>query len=456
MDLPGHAVAPPAPPPALFRAAPPESSSPRAAGLAAGAAYSIGEPTDEEQLYVEFINRSRAQPQAEAALFVATTDPEVLNAYRFFSVDLDLMTAQYAPLASLPPVSINAMLTEAARVHSLDMFQNGFQGHTGTDGSDFGQRLNRAGYTYQTGAENVYASARGVWHGHAGFEVDWGNGLGGMQTPPGHRNTIHNAAYREIGVGVVLGQTTKVGPQLVAQEFASAFNPRPLITGVVYFDFNGNQFYDVGEGIGGVTVRVSGTSTHAVTARSGGYSVPVDGNGSFTVTFQVPGLSDVTQPVTVAALANFKLNHIPPYSAPVLGGSSVAGVGVANPYVFSPVPAATAYDWRSLRRIPWIDPDGAEPGPGMFVTNTSAGYNPVATDVRRSGSASYHFAHPSPAQSQYLTLRQPLQIGADSELSYWSRLGFATANQTARVQISVDDGQTWNDLWTQAGTGASG
>ena len=59
----------------------------------------------------------------------------------------------------------------------------------------------------------------------------------------------------------------------------------PFLTGVVYYDFNGNNFYDLGEGTGGVVVTASGSSFFATTANSGGYSVPVpENNNSTTVT----------------------------------------------------------------------------------------------------------------------------------------------------------------------------
>src|SRR5262249_40375589 len=157
-------------------------------------------------------------------------------------------------------------------------------------------------------------------YGHAGFNVDWGNGPGGMQSPPGHRENIANPSFREVGVGVVDGSNGTVGPQLVTQDFGTRQSATPLITGVVYYDFNSNSFYDLAEGIGGVTVDVSSSSYHAVTASSGGYAVPVPGNGTYTVTFIAPGLATNQQQVTVAGLQNVKLDYLPTYSPPVISG----------------------------------------------------------------------------------------------------------------------------------------
>src|SRR5688572_10667862 len=77
-------VAPPTPPPIKRREAGPAEGWLHSATTV----YSIGDPTPEEQLYVEFINRSRANPQAEAGLFAASTDADVVANYDFFDVDL--------------------------------------------------------------------------------------------------------------------------------------------------------------------------------------------------------------------------------------------------------------------------------------------------------------------------------------------------------------------------------
>jgi hypothetical protein len=50
--------------------------------------YSHGDPTAEEQLLLEMVNRARANPPAEGARLASTTDPDVLSAYSFFSVNL--------------------------------------------------------------------------------------------------------------------------------------------------------------------------------------------------------------------------------------------------------------------------------------------------------------------------------------------------------------------------------
>src|SRR3954468_11033820 len=303
-------VAPPPAPPIVEGGAPFSLESPNAP---ASQLYSIGQPTNEEQYYLELINRARANPTAEGIRLAVTTDPSVVSAYTAFAVNLVLMQAQFALIAPAPPLSMNAELMNAARAHSQNMLQNNYQGHSGPDGS-ITTRL--AGYTAGANGwsigENVYAYSKSVWFGHAGFEVDWGGSAatGGMQSPPGHRQNIHSVSFREVGVGVVLGSNGSVGPQLVTQDFGTVGGLLPFVTGVVYRDLNSNGFYDPGEGLGGVTVTIANVNNYAVTASSGGYSVPVPGSGTYSVTFSGGSAPTTQKNVSVTNGQNAKADYI--------------------------------------------------------------------------------------------------------------------------------------------------
>ena len=305
-------VAPPPAPPVLT-GSPSSIASPQSP---AAQLYSIGEPTNEEQYYLELINRARANPTAEGLRLATTTDSNVLQAYSAFGVNLVLMQTQFVLIAPAPPLSMNATLTTAARAHSQNMLQNNYQGHSGPDGSLTTrlQNYTSGGNGWSIG-ENVYAYSKSVWYGHAGFEVDWGGGVlnGGMQSPPGHRQNIHSPTFREVGIGVVLGSnggSGGVGPQLVTQDFGTVGGLLPFVTGVVYRDLNSNGFYDPGEGLGGVTVTVSGVNNFAVTASSGGYSVPVSGNGNYNVTFSGGSVPTNQKSVSVVNGENAKSDYV--------------------------------------------------------------------------------------------------------------------------------------------------
>ncbi len=450
---------PQAPPPAIQAEFPVKSpalvSNSQPAAFAGTTLYSIGEPTDEEQLYLEYINRARANPAAQAVWLRDLTDPEVLNAYDYFQVDLNLMVQQISALAPAPPLAMNPRLQAAARLHSGDQLTNEFQGHFGSDGSSPGDRITAQGYNWNRYGENVFAYAKSVRHGHAGFEVDWGGSVGGMQNPPGHRVNIHNAAYREVGIGIVNGSSGSVGPQIVTQDFSARSGQSPLVTGVVYYDFNQNGGYDLGEGLAGVQVDVDGSDYYAISTASGGYAVPVPGNGSYLVRFTSSGLATSEQSIAVNGGQNVKVDCVLAYEPPTISGPNPAMVGVENEYAFTEVGAASGYQWEyaQLEACDWVE--GAEAGLGNVAVSASSGYSVIDTGVHASGGASFHLAHPQPA-NQEVRLNHRIRPGPGSELTFSSRLGWAGAGQVARAQVSTNGGADWTDVFTRSGTGSSG
>ncbi|WP_327250913.1 CAP domain-containing protein [Streptomyces sp. NBC_01244] len=90
-----------------------------------------------------------------------------------------------------PVLTVNEKLTKAAQDHSEDMAAHSNMSHTGSDGSDPGQRITRAGYQWRTYAENVaygYPTAAQVMEG-------WMNS-------PGHKRNILDCNVKEIGIGL--------------------------------------------------------------------------------------------------------------------------------------------------------------------------------------------------------------------------------------------------------------
>ncbi len=90
-----------------------------------------------------------------------------------------------------PALTVNAKLTKAAQDHSEDLAAHSNMSHTGSDGSDPGQRITRAGYEWSTYAENVaygYDTAAKVMEG-------WMNS-------PGHKRNILDCDVKEIGIGL--------------------------------------------------------------------------------------------------------------------------------------------------------------------------------------------------------------------------------------------------------------
>ncbi|WP_432174289.1 CAP domain-containing protein [Streptomyces sp. Tue6028] len=93
--------------------------------------------------------------------------------------------------AGCSAVTLNAKLSKAAQAHSADMASHQNMSHTGSDGSDPGQRITSAGYSWSSYGENVaygYSTPEQV--------------MAGWMASPGHRENILNCSFKEIGVGL--------------------------------------------------------------------------------------------------------------------------------------------------------------------------------------------------------------------------------------------------------------
>ena len=107
------------------------------------------------------------------------------------------------------------------------------------------------------------------------------------------------------------------------------------------------------------------------------------------------------------------------------------------------------------RHTSYATVEGAENGLSNVIATTSAGYAPAAKDVKASGSASFHLAHVIP-EEQSIMLKPVLHPSPLGEGRFATRLGLAGTVQTAALQVSVDGGIKWTNLWTQTGTGGNG
>ena len=146
----------------------------------------------------------------------------------------------------------------------------------------------------------------------------------------------------------------------------------------------------------------------------------------------------------------------PDHVLPVITGPDQPAVGQNNTYSFSPVPNNSGHQWRASRPVAFTAVEGAENGLTDFTASTSPGYSVVVSTPRVSGSFAFHLAQPAPPRDQILTYNRVLLPGANAQIRLSSRLGWATVTQVARVQASLDQGSSWLDLYTQAGTDGGG
>lgn len=92
-----------------------------------------------------------------------------------------------------PPLTRSPLLDQAARAHAEDMARKSFLAHTGSDGSNPGERAARAGYDWHTIAENV-ASGQTSADDIAATWLD----------SAGHCANLMDAKYSETGIGYAL------------------------------------------------------------------------------------------------------------------------------------------------------------------------------------------------------------------------------------------------------------
>ncbi|MGW6689976.1 CAP domain-containing protein [Streptomyces sp. NPDC054961] len=132
-----------------------------------------------------------AEPPAEPAASTAPAAPEASQAPSGAQAEVLALVNTERAAAGCPALTVNAKLTKAAQDHSADMAAHSNMSHTGSDGSDPGQRITRAGYQWRTYGENVaygYSTPAKVMEG-------WMNS-------PGHKRNILDCSYKEIGIGL--------------------------------------------------------------------------------------------------------------------------------------------------------------------------------------------------------------------------------------------------------------
>jgi hypothetical protein len=190
----------------------------------------------------------------------------------------------------------------------------------------------------------------------------------------------------------------------------------------------------------------------------------LDANAEFYATMDRPQ-QDTTMDVTVSsvlvagALKTFQYSVTAfdpqtlasPEILPTVIGSNTALIGQESSFGVSEVPYATGYVWRIGTRQSLAFSDGAENAPANLDAKTSAGYSIIANDRKASGTASFHLIQ-TDFTSQSLTLKPLILAGSSTSLTFSSLLGWAIATQVAKVQVSTDDGVSWEDAFSEPGS----
>jgi uncharacterized protein YkwD len=262
------------------------------------------QPTAAEQLMLEQLNDVRANPAAYGA-----------------SIGVDL-----SDVASIQPLAFDPLLVQAARQHAQDMNDRAYFDHNTPDGVDPGGRLTDLGVPWVSWGESsaagtAYPTSAGALQA---LIVDAG------VSDLGHRKHLLGedpvyATQNEVGIGIVQGGNGPLSNYYTIDTVATN-DSRPILTGVIFQDANGDGHYDIGEGLDHVHISVTNDTTTVTTTDfdSGGFSIPLNA-GTYTVTVSGGGLATpVTQTVTLTT-ANVRANFVlPANSVQPQGGSWIA------------------------------------------------------------------------------------------------------------------------------------
>jgi hypothetical protein len=243
------------------------------------------EPTPQEQLFLERLNDARSNPAV-------------------YGQAIGLNLSNVAPSQ---PLAFDTRMIQADRLHSQDMSDRNYFSHDTPEGLTPSDRLSQAGVPWTTWGESIAGGFPTPESALAALIID--TGIPDL----GHRRQLLSMDgifqnQNQVGVGIVLNGSGLYRDYYTIDTVTTGDN-RPFLTGVVYNDYNGNGAYDVGEGLGGITVTVAGVGS-TTTFASGGYSFQVS-PGTYTVTFSGGGLGwPLTKTVTVGS-TNYRLNVIP-------------------------------------------------------------------------------------------------------------------------------------------------
>lgn len=98
------------------------------------------------------------------------------------------------------PVRWNDSLAEASRLHAEDMARYSYFSHSGRDGSDPAQRVERAGYRYRSMGENIAAG-----------QMKPEEAVAGWIKSPEHCANLMNPAFTEMGVAFAVDSGSEMG-----------------------------------------------------------------------------------------------------------------------------------------------------------------------------------------------------------------------------------------------------
>ncbi len=287
-------------------------------------------PTAQEQYMLELVNRARANPNAEAARQGIALNQGLANGTLNGSAKQALV--------------FNFNLIDSSRSHSQWMLEQNQFSHTGAGGSSAGDRMENANYDFTgnwTWGENIaYQGSTGTIDPTETIATEHD----GLFKSSGHRTNILNDNFREIGIGAIAGEFTSNSGRtfnalMTTQNFAKSGN-NVFLTGVAFDDaVTDDDFYTVGEGLGGINVTATnsnGQTFSTTTYGSGGYQLALEA-GTYEIDFTGGNLGQTVERTVTVSNRNVKLD----LATDQLEAASPANPPIPPEYTETPTPPPT-------------------------------------------------------------------------------------------------------------------
>jgi hypothetical protein len=144
------------------------------------------------------------------------------------------------------------------------------------------------------------------------------------------------------------------------------------------------------------------------------------------------------------------------YFSLTISGSSQPAVNTGNPYNCTPAtnPNITGYQWLTAQTTNGNLVDNAQNGATNFTFSPVPAF-PIVTNAPDGSGNCFHLTHLNPVP-QLFQLNEQLFPTNTTTVSFKSLLGYATSDETARVQISINGGASWQDIYVQTGSNDAG
>lgn len=151
----------------------------------------LGVFVDDDETWIVLAARmppgpSYADPEAIAARVL-----ELINAAR-----REARTCGRERYEPAPPLTLAPALTSAALIHAADMAARGTLDHRGSDNTNSGDRITRAGYVWQASGENIAAG-----------QADADAAVAAWLKSPGHCATLMRPFFTQTGIAFALAPT---------------------------------------------------------------------------------------------------------------------------------------------------------------------------------------------------------------------------------------------------------